>query len=236
MKAIIQAGGKGVRLQPYTLLLPKPLMPIGDTPVIEVLIKWLRRWGIKKTYITLGYLGPMIRAFCGDGNQWDTEIIYSEEPEPLGTIGPLRLIKDQLTETFLTLNGDLITDLNLCDLRGFHAQNKGLVTVAVTERHIPTDLGILDSNNGRMTGFREKPVMRYLASTGIYCMEPEILKLIPNGVPYGFDDLMYSMLEHKLPVYIFRHNGLWLDIGQEEDFKMAQKSFLKDYKALVLGC
>jgi len=117
MKAVIQAGGRGVRLRPYTFLLPKPLMPVGDLPVIELLLKWLRRWGVKKTYITIGYLGNLIRSLCGDGSQWDIEIVYSQEPEPLGTIGPLRLIKDQLTETFFTLNGDLITDLNLRELK-----------------------------------------------------------------------------------------------------------------------
>jgi mannose-1-phosphate guanylyltransferase len=236
MKAIIQAGGKGVRLQPYTLLLPKPLMPVGDLPVIEVLIKWLRRWGIQDMFITLGYLGQLIRAFCGDGSQWDIRIVYSEEPEPLGTIGPLKLLKKHLTETFLTLNGDLITNLNLYDLRAYHRQKGGMITVAVTEKRIQADLGVLETNNGRMTRFREKPSVRYYASTGIYCMEPEILSLIPENVPFGFDDLMNAMIEQDLPVYVYKHDGLWLDIGREEDFRRAQKNFLKDYKYTVLGC
>ena len=236
MEAVIQAGGKGVRLHPYTLLLPKPLMPVGDLPVIEVLIKWLRRWGVKKTYITLGYLGQLIRSFCGDGSQWDTDIVYSHEQEPLGTIGPLRLLKNQLKGSFLTLNGDLITNLNLQDLMGFHREKRGLISVAVTEKNVETDLGIIETQNGQMTGFKEKPTMKFFASTGIYCMEPEILDLIPNGVPFGFDDLMYCMLEQKLPVYIYKHDGLWLDIGREEDFRNAQKCFLRDYKYMVLGC
>jgi NDP-sugar pyrophosphorylase family protein len=235
MKAVIQAGGKGARLQPYTLLLPKPLMPVGGLPVIEILLKWLRRWGVKETYITIGYLGSLIRSLCGDGSQWDIDIVYSEEPEPLGTIGPLRLIKNQLTETFLTLNGDLITDLNLCDLKTYHRQQGGLITVAVTEKIISTDLGILEGQNGRMTGFREKPTFKLQASTGIYCMEPQILDLIPDGVPFGFDDLMYAMLEQKLPVYIYRHEGLWRDLGREEDFKSVQQGFLQDFKQLMLG-
>ena len=236
MEAIIQAGGKGVRLHPYTLLLPKPLMPVGDLPVIEVLIKWLRRWGVKKTYITLGYLGQLIRSFCGDGSQWDTDIVYSHEQEPLGTIGPLRLLQDHLKSTFLTLNGDLITNLNLQDLISFHREKGGWITVAVTERKVKTDLGIIETQNGHMTGFKEKPTMKFFASTGIYCMEPEILDLIPGGVPFGFDDLMYCMLDQKLSVNIYKHDGLWLDIGREEDFRHAQKSFLKDYKYMVLGC
>ena len=236
MKAVIQAGGRGVRLRPYTFLLPKPLMPVGDLPVIEVLLKWLRRWGVRKTYITIGYLGNLIRSLCGDGSQWDLEIVYSQEPEPLGTIGPLRLIKDQLTETFFTLNGDLITDLNLRELKACHRQNQGLITVAVTEKTITADLGVLETQNGRMTAFREKPAIKLEASTGIYCMEPEILDLIPDGVPFGFDDLMHAMLDRELPVYVYRHDGLWLDIGREEYFRNAQEGFLRDYKPLVLGC
>jgi NDP-sugar pyrophosphorylase family protein len=236
MKAVIQAGGKGVRLRPYTFLLPKPLMPVDDLSVIEILLKWLRRWGVKKTYITIGYLGNLIRSLCGDGSQWDIEIVYSVEHEPLGTIGPLRLIKNELTETFLTVNGDLITDLNLCDFKAYHRQHGSLITVAVTEKTIATDLGVLESENGRMSRFREKPTFKLQASTGIYCMEPQILDLIPGGVPFGFDDLMYAMLEQELPVYVYRHEGLWLDIGREEDFRNAQTGFLNGYKQLVLGC
>jgi mannose-1-phosphate guanylyltransferase len=211
-------------------------MPVGDQPVIEILLKWLRRWGVRKTYITIGYLGSLIRSLCGDGSQWDLDITYSQEPEPLGTIGPLRLIKEQLTETFFTLNGDLITDLNLHDLKQFHRKNQGLITVGVTEKTIKADLGVLESQNGQMTGFREKPAIKFQASTGIYCMEPEILDLIPDNVPFGFDDLMYAMLDQKLPVYLYKHEGLWLDIGREEDFRFAQNGFLRDYKHLVLGC
>ena len=236
MKAVIQAGGKGVRLHPYTLLLPKPLMPVGDLPVIEVLLKWLRRWGIKQMFITTGHLGQLIRTLCGDGSQWGIEIVYCEEPEPLGTIGPLRLLKKHLQETFLTLNGDLITDLNLRDLKTYHRQKRGLITVAVTEKTIKADLGILETDDGLMTGFREKPSMKFYASTGIYCMEPGILDIIPQGVPFGFDDLMNAMIEEDSPVYVYKHDGLWLDIGREEDFRHAQKAFTKDYKSIVLGC
>ena len=236
MKAIIQAGGKGTRLRPYTLVLPKPLMPMGDIPIIEVLLKWLRRWGIKDIWITVGYLHGLIRALCGNGCQWDMNINYSEESEPLGTIGPLRLIKNHLDETFLTINGDIISDLNLHDFIKYHRSHAGLVTVAVTDKIIKMDLGVLRGNNSRMEGFHEKPANKYTVSMGIYCMDPKILDLIPDNVPYGFDDLMYTMLEKEMHVYMYRHEGLWLDIGREEDFRNAQKSFLKEYKYLVLGC
>ena len=236
MIAVIQAGGKGTRLRPYTLALPKPLMPVGDLPVIEVLLKWLRRWGIKESWITLGYLGGLIRSLCGDGSQWDMKIQYSQEPEPLGTIGPLRLIKVHLKDTFLTVNGDLISDLNLRDFVNYHRKHGGLITVAITEKNVKVDLGVLESTNGQMIGFREKPSMQFSASMGIYCMEPEILDLVPTGSPFGFDVLMHAMLDQNLPVYLYRHNGLWLDIGREEDFKHAQEFFLREYKSMVLGC
>ncbi len=235
MIAVIQAGGKGTRLRPYTLALPKPLMPVGDCTIIEILLKWCRRWGIKNAWITIGYLGSLLKSLCGDGLQWDMKIEYSQEPEPLGTIGPLKLIQGHLKKTFLTINGDILSDLNLQDFIKFHREKGGLITVAVTERKMKVDLGVLDSENGRMVGFREKPSMKLTASMGIYCMEPGILELIPDNVPFGFDDLMYAMLEQKLPVYMYRHEGLWLDIGREEDFRHAQEAFLREYKSIVLG-
>jgi mannose-1-phosphate guanylyltransferase len=133
------------------------------------------------------------------------------------------------------VNSDLITDLNPRALRAFHLKHGGLITVAVTERIVKSELGVFEIENDQMAGFREKPVMKYLASCGVYCMEPEVLELIPNGVPFGFDDLMNCMLEKNLPVWLYRHDGLWLDIGREEDYRNVQQSFLRDYKMLVLG-
>lgn len=225
MKAVIQAGGKGTRLRPYTLVLPKPLMPVGELPVIEMLLKWLRRSGIEDVCITIGYLGHLIRALCGEGHQWGMKITYSEEPQPLGTVGPLLLIREQLSETFLVLNGDLVTDMDLRAFAVFHRQKQGLVTVATTKKNVQVDLGVIDSDNGRISGFREKPNMEFLVSMGIYCMEPETLDLIPKGVPFGFDNLMHTMLDRDLPVYTYEHNGCWMDIGRAEDFVKAQKGF-----------
>lgn len=243
MLAVIQAGGKGTRLRPYTMVVPKPIMPLGEQAVIEVLLKWLRRWNVSKVYITVGYLGHLIRALCGDGHQWDMEIVYSEEQDPLGTIGPLRLIEDQLTETFLVLNGDLITDMDLGAFIDCHRQHNGnngsngksLVTVAVTEKRITIDLGVLGSQNGVLTEFREKPRLKFEVSMGIYCMEPTVLDLIPRNVPFGFDDLMHTMLDRRLAVQLYRHEGLWMDIGRPEDFCRAQEAFAGEYKAAVLG-
>ncbi|RME81613.1 MAG: nucleotidyltransferase [Zetaproteobacteria bacterium] len=234
MKAVIQAGGKGTRLRPYTLVLPKPLMPVGDRPVIELLLKWLRRNGVEEAFVTTGYLGHLIRAVCGDGSQWDMRIHYSEEPEPLGTVGALRLVEDALTETFLMLNGDLITDLDLRAFREAHQQSGALVSVAVARKDVRVDLGVIEADDGFLIGFKEKPVMAFLVSMGVYCMEPQVIDLIPRGVPFGFDDLMHAMLDRKLPVHVYEHHGIWMDIGRPEDYQKAQR-LVSEHESLFGG-
>ncbi|MBX6426559.1 MAG: NTP transferase domain-containing protein [Variibacter sp.] len=223
MKAVIQCGGKGMRLRPYTSVLPKPLMPIGSRPVLELLLKWLRRNGIEDVFITTGYLGHLIRSFCGDGTQWNLKITYTQELEPLGTIGPLSLLREQFDAPFLVLNGDVLTDLSLNRFVSFHRQHRGLVTIATATRNIKMEFGVIDEVDGRLTGFREKPALSHLVSMGLYCMNPSVLPFIPSGVPFGFDDLMFQMLEQSAPVHIFKHDGLWLDIGRVEDFHKAQE-------------
>ena len=234
MKAVIQAGGLGTRLRPYTLVLPKPMMPIGGKPVIEVLLKWLRKSGVLDAYITTGYLGHLIQVLCGDGAQWGLNIEYSQEPEPLGTVGALNLLNDKLDQTFLVLNGDLITDLDLHAFRAFHRDHGGKLTVAVTSKVVNVDLGVLDTDQSRVTGFHEKPSLRYTVSMGVYCMEPDIIEYIPKGIPFGFDDLMHAMLANDDPVEVFRHDGMWMDIGRPEDFQMAQSEFELN-RGTVLG-
>lgn len=236
MRAVIQAGGKGTRLRPYTFALPKPLMPVGEFPVLEVLLKWLRRWDIHEAYITTGHLGHLIRALCGDGSQWGMNIKYTEEHEPMGTVGALSYLKEHLTDTFLMLNGDLITDLDLIAFIDFHRKRKASITVACADRNVNIDFGVIENGKSdRMTGFREKPKLSYQVSMGIYCMEPVILDFIPEGVPFGFDNLIFSMLKQNFPVYIYKHAGLWMDIGNENDFNSVQQSFTREYKARILG-
>jgi NDP-sugar pyrophosphorylase family protein len=223
MKAVIQCGGTGTRLRPYTSILPKPLMPIGSRPVLELLLKWLRRNGIKEVFITTGYLGHLIRSVCGDGSQWNMQIIYTQEMEPLGTIGPLSLLREHLDAPFLALNGDVLTDLNLNQFVSCHRRHHGTLTIATATRPTKMDFGVIDEIDGRVTEFREKPELPHLVSMGIYCMDPAVLERIPPGVPFGFDDLMFRMLEEEAPVNVFKHNGLWLDIGRVEDFRKAQE-------------
>jgi NDP-sugar pyrophosphorylase family protein len=222
MKAVIQSGGKGMRLRPYTNILPKPLMPVGSKPVIEMLLRWLRRNGVQHVYITTGYLGHLIRSFCGDGGRWNLKIEYTEESEPRGTIGALSLLREELDGTFLIINGDVLTDLNLNGFAAYHRKHGGALTVAVSRRTVRVDFGVLEQVDSKVVAFREKPNLTSLVSMGIYCMEPGMLQHIPDGIPFGFDDLMFSMLEKGQLVHTFLHDGFWLDVGRVEDFQKAQ--------------
>ncbi|MDW4549732.1 nucleotidyltransferase family protein [Defluviimonas sp. D31] len=222
MKVVIQCGGKGTRLRPYTMVLPKPLMPVQSQPVLELLLKWLRRNDVRDVYITTGYLGHLIRAFCGDGRQWSMNIRYTIERQPLGTIGPLGMLRDELDSTFMVINGDVLTDLSIGAFAACHHRSGGLVTVATALRETPLEFGVIDAPEGRVKSFKEKPSLTNLMSMGIYCMEPEALEYVPDGVPFGFDDLMYCLLARDKPVYTYRHDGLWLDIGRVDDFQSAQ--------------
>ncbi len=223
MKAVIQSGGKGTRLKPYTMILPKPLMPVGSKPVLELLLKWLRRNGTHEAYITTGYLGHLIRSVCGDGRQWDLRITYTEETEPLGTMGALTLLRKELDSTFLVINGDVLTDLNLNAFAASHRQHGCALTIAAARRTVRMDFGVIEDTGGRVVHFREKPNLSHVVSMGVYCVEPEVIDYIPAGIPFGFDDLMFCMLGRGLPVRIFQHSGLWLDIGRVEDFQRAQE-------------
>jgi len=223
MQAVIQAGGKGTRLRPYTTILPKPLMPVGSKPVLELLLKWLRRNDVHEVYVTTGYLGHLIRSVCGDGRQWGLRIIYTDEREPLGTVGALGLIRQELDDTFLVLNGDVLTDLNLSAFLRTHRSHGGSLTIATTQRSTHMDFGVIETVDSRVVRFREKPSLNQIVSMGIYCMEPDVLDHIPDGVPFGFDDLMVCMMGKQLSVHTFLHQGCWLDIGRVEDFQKAQE-------------
>lgn len=234
MKAVILAGGKGTRLHPYTLVLPKPLVPIGPKSVLEILIRRLRKFGFDEIIISIGYLGSLIRSLCGDGSKWGINISYCEEPEPLGTIGPLTLVEDRLTETFLVCNGDVITDLDIYKFIEFHKKKDVIATIATTKCKTKISLGVLECNgDSEIMNFIEKPEREYLASMGIYLFEPEVFNYIPKNVPFGFDDLMRAFLFNKVPVYSYVDGGYWLDIGRQEDFRKAQDEFAKNPEKIL---
>ena len=223
MQAVIQAGGKGTRLRPYTTVLPKPLMPVGAKPVIELLLKWLRRNDVTEAFVTTGYLGHLIRSVCGDGRQWGMQIHYTAELEPLGTVGSLDLLRDRLRGPFFVLNGDVLTDLNL----GRLSREPSRPWRPADHRDDTADDSYrLRRDRGRCRArvrFREKPNLKQIVSMGVYCMEPCVIDHIPNGVAFGFDDLMACLLAKNVPVHVFLHQGQWLDIGRIEDFQRAQE-------------
>lgn len=227
MKAVILAGGKGTRLRPYTTVLPKPLMPLGEFPVIEVLIRQLAQYGIRDIILSVGYLAELLRAYCGDGSRWDVKISYSLEEKPLSTIAPLLLVREQLTETFLVMNGDVLSDLDFRAFETFHRERQALATVASHRRRVTIDFGVIHTDpDGRIVNFLEKPQYDYFVSMGIYLFEPAILRYIPdNGQPFGFDNLMHTLTRNHARVHTYPHEGFWLDIGRAEDYERAAEEF-----------
>jgi NDP-mannose synthase len=220
-RAIILAGGKGTRLKPYTISLPKPLVPIGETPILEIIIKQLINFGFDHITITINHMADIIKAFFGDGSKWDINIDYSLEDIPLSTMGPLKLIKD-LPDNFLIMNGDVLTDLNFSDFYNCHNSNNSIYTISSFVRAHKNDYGVLDldqSNN--LIGFREKPMTHFNVSMGVYMANKRILDFIPENQAYGFDDLMHELILKNENVKVRPYEGYWLDIGRPDDYVTA---------------
>ncbi len=223
-RAIILAGGKGSRLRPYTIVLPKPLMPIGEFPILEVVVKQLIKSGFDHISMAVNHQASLIKAFFNDGSKWSIKIDYFEEEEPLGTMGPLGKIQD-LPENFLVMNGDILTDLDFNEFYKYHLQNKSLFTISSKIRSQKIDYGVLDSNEkGLLTGFREKPAYDYLVSMGIYMVNKSIVDLIPDSF-FGFDELMLKALKNSKRINIKEFKGYWLDIGRPDDYVKAIEDF-----------
>lgn len=223
LKAVIQAGGRGTRLAPYSTVLPKALMPLGDGTVVDGILDQFSDAGVKTVFITVSKFGPLIRSYCGDGSRWGLDIEYITEEEPLGTIGPLNALRERLDGPFFVSNSDVYTDLVLGDVIAYHRERRGPLTVVVTRQSVNIAYGVLDHVSGRVNGFREKPTEEFSVSTGIYCMEPAIFDFIPSSGPFGFDELMWAMLDRGAPVHVYEHEGRWVDIGRIEDLRRAQE-------------
>ena len=227
MQAIVLAGGKGRRLMPYTTVLPKPLMPIGDYPILEVILRQLKHYGFDRVTISTGYLHELLHAYLDSNRTLGLDITYVHEDTPLGTIGPLRLIED-LDDTFLVMNGDILTDISYPDLITNHRKNKAVATVATYQRVVNIDFGVLEKDDSRkITGFREKPTYHFDVSMGVYVFSKKILDYVPEGEPFGFDQLMYALTAKKEAVYSYPHNGYWLDIGRPDDYARSIEEFEK---------
>jgi NDP-mannose synthase len=226
VKAVILAGGRGTRLAPYTSILPKPLLPIGDRPILEHVLEQLLLAGIDDVTLCVGYLSHLIRAVLEDGNSGRPRpnLRYVQEHEPLGTVGPLRLVEG-LDETFVVMNGDVLTKLDFRDLIARHRASGSVLTIAAHERVVKVDYGVLGinatSDGDLVEAFHEKPEIPVSVSAGIYVMEPEILECVPPAGYFDFPDLVHALLAAGRPVSAYGYGGFWLDLGRPEDYRHA---------------
>ena len=227
MKAVILAGGQGRRLAPYTAVLPKPLMPIGDIPILEVVIRQLKRAGFDDVIMAVGYLAELLMAYFGDGTKLGVHITYSREEQPLGTAGPIGLaLAGGLDEPFLAMNGDLLTTIDFKALWDYHHERGGIATLATFRRDVKVDLGVLEINAQEwVTGYIEKPTYHYRVSTGIYIFQPEVLAHIPPGQRLDLPDLVLKLIAGGRRVAAYPFDGTWLDIGRLDDYERAVAEF-----------
>lgn len=222
------AGGKGTRLQPYTAVFPKPLMPLGDMPVIELLLHQLRSAGVTEVILAVNHLHHLIRAFCGDGSRFGLKIDYSLEDSPLGTAGPLGAIIDQIDDNFIVTNGDLLTTLDIGRMVATHHETGADASVGLYEREIRIDFGLVETDEQmRLVGYREKPTYKHLVSMGLYVLKPSSVRpyLRPN-VHLDMPDLVKILVAGQKHVQCYKQeNCFWLDIGRPDDYAQAQKMF-----------
>lgn len=227
MKAVILAGGRGTRLRPYTTVFPKPLMPIDDMPILEVVIRQLKHAGITDIVMAVGHLAELLEAYFGDGSRWGVHIAYSREAQPLGTAGPLALIPG-LDDTFLVMNGDVLTTLDYRALIAEHRARGGLATIATHARNVKIDLGVIETDEtGALIDYIEKPTYHYRVSMGIYIFEPAVRTYIEPGQRLDFPDLIHRLLDAGEPVRSYPFEGYWLDIGRPDDYEQAIEEFAR---------
>ncbi len=222
---MILAGGKGTRLAPFTTVLPKPLMPIGDRSILDVVVRQLRGHGFIELTFAVGYLSHLIQAVFGDGSAHGLEIDYHVENEPLGTAGPLKAI-DGPDETFLAMNGDILTTLDYRSIFNIHRESGNVFTVATHRRTVRSEYGVLEVEEGfdrvqRVTGYAEKPENSYIVSMGVYVLEPAALDYIPRDTRFDIPDLVLALLAAGQPVGSYLFEGYWLDIGRHDDYMQA---------------
>ena len=226
MHAFILAGGKGVRLRPYTTNIPKPLVPIGDQySILEIVMRQLAAQGFTRATLAIGHLGHVIRAYVGDGSQWNMEVDYHVEDSPLGTMGPVVRSLGSLPEHFLVMNGDILTDLDFGHVLRTHMTSGAPMTIATYARQVKIDFGVLEIAERRLRGFVEKPTVDYAVSMGIYAVSREALSAYTPGLPFGFDELVLDLLGRGDPPAVYPFEGYWLDIGRPDDYDRANDEF-----------
>ena len=224
MQAIILAGGKGSRLKPFTNTIPKPLVPVGDRAILEIVLLQLRAAGVTDVVLAVNHLSHLIRAFFGDGSQLGLSITYSEETEPLGTAGPLRLV-EELEENFLVLNGDLLTTLDYRDLFDRHVDGGRVATLGTYEKELKLDLGVLKTQDGVLLDYIEKPVENFTVSMGVYVFHRSVVDCIPTTGKFDLPDLAMALRKRGDDVHCHSGDYYWLDIGRVEDYEEAGRIF-----------
>jgi NDP-mannose synthase len=234
MHAVLLAGGKGTRLRPYTASLPKPLVPLGEQSIIELVLQQLARRGFERATLAIGHLGHLIQAVVGDGSQWGIGVDYVTEEEPLGTMGPVIANLGRLPETFLVLNGDILTDLDYAAVLQRHTERAPALTIATCRRQVPIDFGVLETDEGRVVAFREKPTLDYTVSMGVYGISRSTLEGFAPGQPFGFDGLVLHLLESGSAIDAYAYDGYWLDIGRPEDYEQANADYPR-LRQVLLG-
>lgn len=238
-RAVILAGGKGSRLAPYTTVLPKPLLPVGDRAILDVVVRQLRGYGFSDLTLAVGYLSHLVKAVMGDGSEHGVGITYHEETEPLGTVGPLATMEG-LDDTFLAMNGDVLTSLDYSHLVDVHRAGGHALTIASHRRTVHIDYGVLHvdggepGKTGEIIGFEEKPELPYIVSMGVYVMEPRALDLVEPGVYTDIPDLVLRLIEAGESVGSYLFDGYWLDIGRHEDYELAIRQY-EELKPMLLN-
>jgi NDP-sugar pyrophosphorylase family protein len=227
-RAVVLAGGEGTRLRPYTTVIPKPLMPVGDRPVVDIVLRQLCHAGFDRVTIATGYLAQLIETFCGDGSSYGLRIDYFREEEPLGTAGALALI-EELDEPFLVMNGDVLTDMRYDELFAEHVASGAATTIATTMRSVEITLGVMrfhdEADPGRVTDYVEKPTLAYDVSMGVYVFDPRVIRYIEPRVRLDFPDLILRLLAAGEEVRAHRPDAYWLDIGRHDDYEQAMAEF-----------
>jgi NDP-mannose synthase len=225
MRAVILAGGKGRRLLPYTAVFPKPLVPVGDRPILAIVIEQLRRAGFTRVTLAVGHLAGLIQAYFGDGSRFGIRIDYSIESTPMGTAGPLSLL-DDLEDDFLVMNGDLLTDLDIAAFVAAHRSAGAIGTIAVYRKVVTLTLGVLSLDaESHVIDYVEKPSIDYMVSTGIYCFKRAVLEHLVAGVPCDLPDLIRRLIARRQRIHGYPFEGNWFDIGRPEDYEAALSLF-----------
>jgi NDP-sugar pyrophosphorylase family protein len=224
MQALILAGGEGTRLKPFTNVIPKPLVPIGDLPILEVVLRQLKHHGADRIILAVNKLARLIEAFFGDGSRLGLEIVYSLEDKPLGTAGPIRLAHN-LDEDFIVMNGDLLTTIDYTDFFRCHKANRATATIATFQKEVKIDLGVLETKDDSFTNYIEKPTYHFTVSMGIYVLNRRVLRFIDGDRRFDMPDLVLALHNAGEKILCYSGNYDWLDIGRIDDYERAVQLF-----------